>query len=911
MALERVALIRRSCLRRRRLLGADLLHVELAHRGDAPARAPAAGRAPGWEKTSVPSLNAISVGIEVICAAAASDCSASVSTLPKTTSGCAARPSRRPVRTGGTGRTRTPRSRRGRSSFSGRSARSSRQSASMVDMWLSFSSVPSEQYPRGCFACHHTYPLGYLPSSATRGRSDDEQHPEIDIEQLDDGPARRARLSTCGSPASTPPATSPARVLIPMGQLPARMRRARPAPARSTSSAPSGNRCRAMADLLRRRRASTPVNVAGGTSAWARSGRPVEGGAPMSDPTLHRSSRSRPPPWVTAATSSTTARSRSWSTRSATSTGCWTCSTSTASGSPHVFETHIHNDYVTGGLALAQATGADVPRQRRRRGLLRAHPDQRRRSRSQVGEPDAGDRAGHARATPSPTCPTRSPTPTPTRRRRVRRVFSGGSLLYGATGRPDLLGAEHTHDAGPAPARLGPPARRRCSPTTPRSSRPTASGRSARPPSPRRPSSTIGQEKQANPVLTQDEETYVRRAARRPRRLARLLRPHGARRTPPGPRAPDLSARRQLADAAELRAPHRGRRVGRRPAQPHRLRRRARAGHAELRPRRRVRDLPRLADRLGHAAHPARRDRRGRRRGAARAGPDRHRPARRARHRRAAGLGRPATLRVASRPPRSPTSPRSATTARSTVLDVRRADEHAAARDRRRRQHPAARAAGAGSTRSRPARSGCTAPAATAPRSPPRCSTPPAARLVAVDDSFDNAADGRAAPRRRPDGRRDPVLVAVVAGALIGLSLGALGGGGSILAVPVLVYALGQTAGAGDHRLARRRRRHLAGRRAHRVPRRQRAARPRASPSALVAIGGAVAGARPRPACPSRCCWRRSRVLMLVVGGLMAVRQCAQPPRRPRRTDGAGPSRGSTTRSSPSARPSPASARGR
>ncbi len=24
----------------------------------------------------------------------------------------------------------------------------------------------------------------------------------------------------------------------------------------------------------------------------------------------------------------------------------------------HVFETHLHNDYVTGGLALAQATGA-------------------------------------------------------------------------------------------------------------------------------------------------------------------------------------------------------------------------------------------------------------------------------------------------------------------------------------------------------------------------------------------------------------------------------------------------------------------------------------------------------------------------------------------------------------------------
>ncbi|MDP3890663.1 sulfite exporter TauE/SafE family protein [Nocardioides sp.] len=37
------------------------------------------------------------------------------------------------------------------------------------------------------------------------------------------------------------------------------------------------------------------------------------------------------------------------------------------------------------------------------------------------------------------------------------------------------------------------------------------------------------------------------------------------------------------------------------------------------------------------------------------------------------------------------------------------------------------------------------------------------------------------------------VLLAIAAGLLIGLSLGALGGGGSILAVPVLVYALGQS----------------------------------------------------------------------------------------------------------------------
>ncbi|MGC4939849.1 hypothetical protein [Kribbella sp. DT2] len=39
------------------------------------------------------------------------------------------------------------------------------------------------------------------------------------------------------------------------------------------------------------------------------------------------------------------------------------------------------------------------------------------------------------------------------------------------------------------------------------------------------------------------------------------------------------------------------------------------------------------------------------------------------------------------------------------------------------------------------------------------------------------------------------LVLAILAGALIGLSLGALGGGGSVLAVPVLVYLLDQDAG--------------------------------------------------------------------------------------------------------------------
>src|SRR3954463_2919455 len=48
----------------------------------------AGGRAPAWLNTSLPFLNAISVGIERMSAAAASCCSASVSTFAYTTSGC-------------------------------------------------------------------------------------------------------------------------------------------------------------------------------------------------------------------------------------------------------------------------------------------------------------------------------------------------------------------------------------------------------------------------------------------------------------------------------------------------------------------------------------------------------------------------------------------------------------------------------------------------------------------------------------------------------------------------------------------------------------------------------------------------------------------------------------------------------
>ena len=88
-------------------------------------------------------------------------------------------------------------------------------------------------------------------------------------------------------------------------------------------------------------------------------------------------------------------------------------------------------------------------------------------------------------------------------------VFTGGSLLYGATGRPDLLGEEHTDalvrhqhaSAHKLAEQL--PDDAEVYPTHGFGSFCSASQSDAT-------ESTIGQEKQSNPVLTQDEETYVR-----------------------------------------------------------------------------------------------------------------------------------------------------------------------------------------------------------------------------------------------------------------------------------------------------------------------------------------------------------------------------------------------------------------
>ena len=117
----------------------------------------------------------------------------------------------------------------------------------------------------------------------------------------------------------------------------------------------------------------------------------------------------------------------------------------------HVFETHIHNDYVTGGLELARVTGATyvVPASA---GITFA---------AAVAADGDEFEAGEARWRTVHT-----PGHTPHHMSYVvsiggvdRAVFTGGSMLFGSVGRPDLLGADHTvglaHDQWHSVRRLG------------------------------------------------------------------------------------------------------------------------------------------------------------------------------------------------------------------------------------------------------------------------------------------------------------------------------------------------------------------------------------------------------------------------------------------------------------------------
>jgi glyoxylase-like metal-dependent hydrolase (beta-lactamase superfamily II) len=105
----------------------------------------------------------------------------------------------------------------------------------------------------------------------------------------------------------------------------------------------------------------------------------------------------------------------------------------------HVFETHLHNDYVTGGLALARATGAAYH--------VNA-ADQVAFDRVPASDGDLIEVSPVLRvrvmATPGHTFTHLSYVLEAAGR--AYAVFTGGSLLYGSTGRPDLLGHAHAEE---------------------------------------------------------------------------------------------------------------------------------------------------------------------------------------------------------------------------------------------------------------------------------------------------------------------------------------------------------------------------------------------------------------------------------------------------------------------------------
>jgi glyoxylase-like metal-dependent hydrolase (beta-lactamase superfamily II)/rhodanese-related sulfurtransferase len=209
----------------------------------------------------------------------------------------------------------------------------------------------------------------------------------------------------------------------------------------------------------------------------------------------------------------------------------------------HVVETHIHNDYVTGGLALSRAVGA--------RYLLNG-ADPVSFQRDPLGDGDTFDVGSDLRvrvlATPGHTFTHLSYVLESGGE--VIAVFTGGSLLYGSTGRPDLLGPDHTATLARAQYASAQRLARELPDTT--AILPTHGfGSFCAATQAQADSSTIGRERTLNPALTLSEQQYIQTL------LAGLdawpaYYAHMGPANTAGPDGPDL-APPQLANADDLR----------------------------------------------------------------------------------------------------------------------------------------------------------------------------------------------------------------------------------------------------------------------------------------------------------------------------------------------------------------------
>ena len=208
----------------------------------------------------------------------------------------------------------------------------------------------------------------------------------------------------------------------------------------------------------------------------------------------------------------------------------------------HIFETHLHNDYVTGGLALAAATGAAYH-------VNAADPVTFGRVPVSDGDVIEASPALRVRALATPGHTFTHLSYVLEAAGEPPAVFTGGSLLYGSTGRPDLLGAGH---AG-ALARAQYASAHRLARLLPEETGvyPTHGfGSFCSATQSEGGASTIGRERHLNPVLTLGEQEYVETLIAGldayPAYYAHMGPANAA-----GPASADLSAPRH-ADAAEL-----------------------------------------------------------------------------------------------------------------------------------------------------------------------------------------------------------------------------------------------------------------------------------------------------------------------------------------------------------------------
>jgi len=102
----------------------------------------------------------------------------------------------------------------------------------------------------------------------------------------------------------------------------------------------------------------------------------------------------------------------------------------------HVLETHFHNDYVSGGLELAKVTDAEyvVPG-----GMSISYP-----ARQVADRDELESGAGLVRVLHTPGHTPNHVSFAINHAGRDEALFTGGSLLFGSVGRPDLLGPEMT-----------------------------------------------------------------------------------------------------------------------------------------------------------------------------------------------------------------------------------------------------------------------------------------------------------------------------------------------------------------------------------------------------------------------------------------------------------------------------------